>query len=315
MHDESARTQKASMNGVLIVDKPKNITSHDVVNQVRRIVQHRSVGHLGTLDPLATGVLPLVIGNLTRIAQFYNGSEKAYEGVARFGFATNTYDADGEPTGVHSPSPSLSLDDLKVAAREFEGFIEQAPPPFSAKKINGVRAYTMARKGQAVDLKPVTIEVKELQILSVSEDRATFRAHVASGTYIRSIVHELGQRIGCGAHLEELRRTSVGEFRLQDAHSLDRVGELVASGEVEELFIHPRKLLPQFPAVMADEEMTARIRSGLSVNLPEFSQAARIKVFNGQRDLIAIATRIAGTLFHAPIVFAANPIDLIKLSS
>lgn len=315
MHDESARTQKASMNGVLIVDKPKNITSHDVVNQVRRIVQHRSVGHLGTLDPLATGVLPLVIGNLTRIAQFYNGSEKAYEGVARFGFATNTYDADGEPTGVHSPAPSLSLDDLKVAAREFEGFIEQAPPPFSAKKINGVRAYTMARKGQAVDLKPVTIEVKELQILSVSEDRATFRAHVASGTYIRSIVHELGQRIGCGAHLEELRRTSVGEFRLQDAHSLDRVGELVASGEVEELFIHPRKLLPQFPAVMADEEMTARIRSGLSVNLPEFSQAARIKVFNGQRNLIAIATRIAGTLFHAPIVFAANTAHRIKLSS
>ena len=172
----------------------------------------------------------------------------------------------------------------------------------------------MARKGQAVDLKPVTIEVKELQILSVSEDRATFRAHVASGTYIRSIVHELGQRIGCGAHLEELRRTSVGEFRLQDAHSLDRVGELVASGEVEELFIHPRKLLPQFPAVMADEEMTARIRSGLSVNLPEFSQAARIKVFNGQRDLIAIATRIAGTLFHAPIVFAANTAHRIKLS-
>ncbi|MEP6642912.1 MAG: tRNA pseudouridine(55) synthase TruB [Acidobacteriaceae bacterium] len=320
MHDESARTQKASMNGVLIVDKPKNITSHDVVNQVRRIVQHRSVGHLGTLDPLATGVLPLVIGNLTRIAQFYNGSEKTYEGVARFGFATNTYDADGEPTGVHAPAPSLSfsLDDLTVAAREFEGFIEQTPPPFSAKKINGVRAYTMARKGQAVNLKPVRIEVKELQILSVSEDRATFRAHVASGTYIRSIVHELGQRIGCGAHLEELRRTSVGEFRLQDAHSLDRVSELVASGEVQELqelFIHPRKLLPQFPAVMADEEMTARIRSGLSVNLPEFSQAPRVKAFNGQRDLIAIATRIAGTLFHAPIVFAANPTDRIKLSS
>ncbi|MDP9161426.1 MAG: tRNA pseudouridine(55) synthase TruB [Acidobacteriota bacterium] len=305
MHGDMARTQKALMNGVLIVDKPKSLTSHDVVNRVRRIVQHRSVGHLGTLDPLATGVLPLVIGNLTRIAQFYVGCDKTYEGVARFGFATNTYDADGKLIG-EIRTASLSLVELKTLAEQFVGVIEQVPPPFSAKKINGVRAYELARKDRTVVLDPVKIEVKELEILSLSDDRATFRAHVSSGTYVRCIVHELGQRLGCGAHLEALRRTTVGEFQIEDAHTLEKMSEAAGSGEVEELFIHPRKLLPQFPAVMADDEMIARMRSGLTVNLPEFSQAPRVKVFEGQKEMVAIATRIAGTLFHADIVFAAS---------
>ncbi len=268
-------------------------------------MQHRSVGHLGTLDPLATGVLPLVIGNLTRIAQFYVGSDKTYEGVARFGFATNTYDADGELIG-EIKTPSLSLAELKKLGEQFVGIIEQVPPPFSAKKVNGVRAYEHARKNRAVTLDAVSIEVKELEILSVSNDRATFRAHVSSGTYIRCIAHELGQHLGCGAHLESLRRTTVGEFRIEDAHTLDQVSKAAASGEVEDLLIHPRKLLPQFPAVMANEEMIARMRRGLTVNLPEFSQSPRVKVFEGQKEMIAIATRIAGTLFHADIVFAAD---------
>ncbi|GAC1430618.1 MAG: tRNA pseudouridine(55) synthase TruB [Terriglobales bacterium] len=295
------------MNGVLIIDKPTGISSHDVVNRVRRILQERSVGHLGTLDPLATGVLPLVVGNLTRIAQFYTGSEKTYEGTARFGFATDTYDADGEATGVPQ-SVSLSSDRIRDLARQFVGTIEQVPPPFSAKKINGVPAYKIARKRQAVVLKPVHIEIKEFEILDVADDRATFRVHVSSGTYIRAIVHELGQKLGCGAHLESLRRTSAGEFRIEEANSLERVSDAVGGGEVEELFVHPRKLLPQFPAVMANEETTARIRSGLTVNLPELSRAPRVKVFQGQRELVAIATRVAGTLFHANLVFATSPV-------
>lgn len=305
MHADKTRTQKALMNGVLIVDKPKSLTSHDVVNRVRRIVQHRSVGHLGTLDPLATGVLPLVIGNLTRIAQFYVGSDKTYEGVARFGFATNTYDADGELIG-EIKTPSLSLVELKKLGEQFVGVVEQVPPPFSAKKINGVRAYELARKNRPVALDPVRIEVKELEIMTVLDDRVTFRAHVSSGTYIRCIVHELGQRLGCGGHLESLRRTTVGEFRIEDAHTLDQVSKAATSGEVEELLIHPRKLLPQFPAVMANEEMITRMRSGLTVNLPEFSHAPKVKVFEGQKEIVAIATRIGGTLFHADIVFAAE---------
>jgi len=293
------------MNGVLIIDKPAGLTSHDVVNRVRRILQERSVGHLGTLDPLATGVLPLVIGNLTRLAQFYTSSEKTYEGTIRFGFATDTYDAEGQPTSP-TESVNLSLDQVRHLASRFQGTIEQTPPPFSAKKIQGVPAYKLARKHAEVTLKPVQVEVKEFEISRFENDRASFRSRVASGTYMRSIAHDMGQLISCGAHLASLRRTSVGEFDLADAHTLEELDAAVKTGSDEYIFIHPRKLLPQFPSVTANEEMAARIRTGRPVNLPELSQAKMVKVFAGQRELIAIATRVAGTLFHAKIVLAAE---------
>jgi tRNA pseudouridine55 synthase len=313
------------MNGVLIIDKPAGLTSHDVVNRVRRILQERSVGHLGTLDPLATGVLPLVIGNLTRLAQFYTSCEKTYEGTIRFGFATDTYDAEGEAT-TPSQAVNLSLDQLREVARQFQGILEQIPPPFSAKKIQGVPAYKLARKHAEVTLKPVQVQIKEFEITEthvapyapVRENDlrplglvATFRARVASGTYMRSVAHDMGKLIGCGAHLESLRRTAVGEFELTDAHAVDELDAASKAGQTEELFIHPRKLLPQFPCVTANEEMAARIRTGRPVNLPELSQAKTVKVFASQRELIAIATRVAGTLFHAKIVLAGQSSALI----
>jgi len=317
------------MNAVLIIDKPAGLTSHDVVNRVRRILQERSVGHLGTLDPLATGVLPLVIGNLTRLAQFYTSSEKTYEGTIRFGFATHTYDSEGEPTSPPQ-AVTLSLDRVREFAMQFQGVIEQTPPPFSAKKIQGVPAYKLARKHAEVSLKPIRVEVKEFEILQVENDRtpaeahvapdapvrgavrslpgsvATFRARVASGTYMRSVAHDMGQGLGCGAHLASLRRTAVGEFELADAHTLEELAAAVKAGQAEDFFIHPRKLLPQFPSVTANEEMAARIRTGRPVNLPELSQARMVKVFASQTELIAIATRVAGTLFHAKIVLAGE---------
>ena len=340
------------MNGVIIVDKPAGWTSHDVVNRMRRILGQRSVGHLGTLDPLATGVLPLVTGSLTRLAQFYTASEKTDEGVIRFGFATDTYDADGEPVesnvGTAAPArpegrracpelvegPDLNLEQLQHLAAKFQGLIEQVPPPFSAKKIHGVPAYKLARKQKEVVLKPVQVEIKEFVITSVEGGRATFRARVASGTYMRSVAHEMGQQQGSGAHLESLRRTAVAEFDITQAHTLEEIerrikrqmvdgqmkveikdchsepgrrpGEepaVACQQELEALFIHPRQLLPQFPSVTADDPTAARIRSGRPVNLPELSRARQVKVFQGQRDLIAIATRVAGSLFHPKIVF------------
>jgi tRNA pseudouridine55 synthase len=325
------------MNGVIIVDKPAGFTSHDVVNRLRRILGQRSIGHLGTLDPLATGVLPLVTGSLTRLAQFYTASEKTYEGVIRFGFATDTYDADGDPAGEPSPV-TLNLDQLQHLAAGFLGLIQQVPPPFSAKKIHGVPAYKLARKQKEVVLEPVQVEIKEFVITSVEPDRAHFRARVASGTYMRSVAHEMGQRLGCGAHLETLRRTAVAEFDITQAHTLEEIAEVwsrqavmhqavtsnchsdrsfafpkgkgseveepaLLSSATEALFIHPRQLLPEFPSVTADEPTAARIRSGRPVNLPDVSRARQVKVFHGQRDLIAIASRVAGTLFHPKIVF------------
>jgi tRNA pseudouridine55 synthase len=325
------------MNGVIIVDKSAGWTSHDVVNRMRRILQQKAVGHLGTLDPLATGVLPLVTGGLTRLAQFYTASEKTYEGVIRFGFATNTYDADGDPAGeICHASPTL--EQLQKLASGFLGLIQQVPPPFSAKKIHGVPAYKLARKQKEVVLKPVHVEIKEFAILGVEADRARFRARVASGTYMRSVAHEMGQLLGSGAHLESLRRTAVAEFDITQAHTLEEIEGHIGKSPIDEshisachsdrsfafpqgkgsgveepavschegisaLFVHPRQLLPQFPSVTADEATAARIRSGRPVNLPELSRAHHVKVFQGQRELIAIATRIAGTLFHPKIVF------------
>jgi tRNA pseudouridine55 synthase len=293
------------MNGVLIIDKPAGLTSHDVVNRVRRILRQRSVGHLGTLDPLATGVLPLVIGHLTRLAQFYNSSEKTYEGVIRFGFATDTYDSDGEPSGS-TQEVKVSLEQLQRLATRFRGSIEQTPPPFSAKKIRGVPAYKLARNHQPPILKPVQVEIKELEILAAEADRASFRARVASGTYMRSLAHDMGQQMGCGAHLERLRRAALGEFELHQAHTLEELATAYEAGTTQEMFVHPRRLLPLLPCVTVDNEAATYIRRGRAVNLPDFSLSRQVKVFLGQRELIAIATRVAGTLFHAGIVLGGG---------
>ncbi|HKW16751.1 MAG TPA: tRNA pseudouridine(55) synthase TruB [Terriglobales bacterium] len=290
------------MNGVLILDKPSGMTSHDVVARVRRVLKQKAVGHLGTLDPAATGVLPLVLGNMTRLAQFYLASEKAYQGVIRFGFATDTYDAEGEPL-TPALEPRLTLDEVREFAARFRGEVSQLPPPFSAKKIAGVPAYKLARKKKNVSLQKVTVEVKEFEIEKLEGARARFQARVSSGTYIRSIAHEIGQLAGCGAHLEALQRTSVAEFELQDAHTLEQIERAVQGGEaLDKFLVHPRKLLPAIPAVTANDEIAARIRHGRPVNLPELSSARQVKVFYGQRDLIAISTRVAGTLFHPKIV-------------
>jgi tRNA pseudouridine55 synthase len=325
------------MNGVLIIDKPVGLTSHDVVNRVRRILGIKSVGHLGTLDPSATGVLPIVVGSFTRLAQFYLHSEKKYEGVIRFGFATSTYDADGDPTTTPQ-AIVLTIEKMRALALEFQGVLQQTPPPFSAKKIAGVPAYKFARKQVDVALKPVEVEVKEFEILNVTGDLASFRAWVGSGTYMRSIAHEMGSKLGCGAHLAELRRTAVAEFLLEEAHTLQHLEAFVRQsscqdspvrestressdqlshqrspvgissrrqGSLDGVFVHPRKLLPQIPCVTATEANAALIRTGRAANLPEMSRAPLVKVFLGQRELIAIGERIAGTLFHPKIVFGA----------
>jgi tRNA pseudouridine55 synthase len=178
------------------------------------------------------------------------------------------------------------------------------PPPFSAKKIHGVPAYKLARKQRDVSLQPVQVEIKAFEILTADGDRVTFRARVASGTYMRSVAHDMGQKLGCGAHLEALRRTVAAEFDLSCAHTLDEVDAASQQGTVERLFMHPRMILPEFPCVTANDETAARIRSGRTVNLPELSRRRYVKVFYGQAELIAIATRVAGSLFHPKIVLS-----------
>jgi tRNA pseudouridine55 synthase len=289
------------VNGVMVVDKPAGWTSHDVVARMRRLVGERSIGHLGTLDPMATGVLPLVLGRMTRLSQFYMASEKAYEGTIRLGLATNTYDCDGDPVG-EPQEVKVTLEEIAAVAASLLGKISQTPPPFSAKKIRGVPAYKLARKKQEVELKPVEVEVNEFAILGLEGDLVEFRSRVSSGTYLRSLAHELGQKLGIGGHLASLRRTAVAEFTLEQARTLERIAEATGQGPLEELLVHPRRILPEIPSVTADDEAVGKIRHGRSLNLPEMSRSKFVKVFAGQAELICIASRVAGTLFHPKVV-------------
>ncbi len=296
------------MDAVLVIDKPAGVTSHDVVARVRRLLGERAVGHLGTLDPMATGVLPLLLGRYTRLAQFFGSADKTYEGAIRLGFATDTYDADGEPIGPHQ-RVKVTLQQLRAGAAEFLGDIEQQPPKFSAKKIAGVPAYKLARKNQEVELKKARVHVHRFEIQSVQEDQARFSAEVSAGTYVRSLAHELGIKLGVGAHLSELRRTRSGEFTLEQAVSfedLERMGKSPQSGTLENLIadiaVHPRKILAELPSVTVTKQSASLIANGRAINLPEFSPARQVKVFLGPDRLIGIASRVAGTLFQPKVV-------------
>ncbi|MBI2682953.1 MAG: tRNA pseudouridine(55) synthase TruB [Acidobacteriales bacterium] len=291
------------MNGALILDKPSGITSHDVVQRVRRITGERSVGHLGTLDPMATGVLPLLLGRYTRLARFYGAAEKVYEGSIRFGFATDTYDAEGELVGAEAPV-TFSLEQLEKAISRFRGEIDQVPPRFSAKKVSGVPAYKLARRDLPVELSPVRVTVHEFSLENFLEGIATVRMHVGAGTYARCLAHDLGQMLGTGAHLIALRRTRSGDFTIEQAVTLDALARMKEEETLSQALLGARQLLPGIPSVMAPEDQENRIRHGNAVNLPEFSQSKWVKVFAGGGELVAIASRVAGSLFQPKIVLS-----------
>jgi tRNA pseudouridine55 synthase len=257
------------------------------------------VGHLGTLDPMATGVLPLLLGKYTRLAQFFGQAEKHYTGTIRFGFATDTFDAEGEPAAEPQPL-TRSLEQLRELAKAFHGELDQMPPVFSAKKINGVPAHKLARAGKEVPVKPARITIHNFELSGLEGDTASFTMHVSAGGYVRSVAHELGQLAGCGAHLSSLRRTQAGAFTLAQALTIKELKAL-SPAEIEARLPHPRTLLPEMPSVVVDEQTAGRLRNGIQVNLAEFSGATLVKAFAGPRDLLAITRRIAGTLMQ-PIV-------------
>ena len=291
------------MIGALIIDKPSGVTAHDVVRRVRRALNESSVGHLGTLDPMATGVLPLLLGKATRLAQFFSESEKTYEGEICFGFATDTFDKDGQAQGPPM-QVELDIDHIRELARNFTGQILQTPPQFSAKKIGGIPAYKFARRNINVDLRPVPVQVGKFDITSVNGDRAAFLCRVSAGTYVRSIAHALGQAAATGAHLTQLRRIQSGEFGLDRAATIQELEDK----EIDpgKFIIHPRELLPSFPSVIADIADQIAIRNGNPVHLAMDSDAVWLKIFGSGDELLAIAQRAEGTLFQPKVVFSSD---------
>jgi len=272
------------MNGILVIDKPEGVTSHDVVQAVRKRFRTSKVGHLGTLDPMATGVLPVSIGKATRLAQFLPTFPKEYEGQIRFGFSTTTYDREGTPTSDPRPL-DRTADDIQKAMRQSIGTIDQVPPPFSAKKIGGVPSYKLARANQAVEIAPAKVEIKEFELVTAELPYATFRTVCSAGTYVRSMVHDLGQQVGCGAHLTALRRTRSGDFLIRDAVQLEHSNE--------ENIVSMDRLLTSWPRIEVSEEDEAKVVHGNEIrgsDLPgDFA-----RIFNKKGEFIALASVQSG---------------------
>lgn len=301
--------------GVVVMDKPSGLTSHDVVARTRRVIGTRQVGHFGTLDPFATGVLPLSVGKATRFAQFYLKSRKAYRGTIRFGFSTNTYDATGEPTS-EPVSPKLDQAILEKVLAGFTGRLMQTPPPFSAKRVHGVRAYELARRRRPVHLAPVEVEIYALELLGMEGDRMEFAVECSGGTYVRSLAHDVGQKVNCGAHLAGLRRTAVAEFTEDQAVSLDELAKFIGEGELEKWLVPLESLLPDCPEFVVGGREETNVRHGHSFQLAQTAWSGRgsaqglppvmtlLKILNPERRLIAVARHVAGNIYHPDLVLA-----------
>lgn len=282
------------MNGAVILDKPKGWTSHDAVNKIRRLAGTRKVGHLGTLDPMATGVLPVLLNRATRLAQFFTRDEKAYESTVRFGFATDTYDAEGRAAMVER-EPRFSHDDLEGWLHKFRGTFAQTPPAVSAKKIGGTPAYKLARRDVAVELAPVEVTVSRLEVRRFALPEVDLAVECSAGTYVRSLAHDIGAFAGCGAHLSALRRTRSGEFMLAQARTMEQLETDFWSAVVPAV-----ELLPELPAVHVDAVTAAQIRHGREFRA-EFD-ADVVRAISPDGTLMAIGRRIEAGRYHPEVV-------------
>ena len=288
------------MNGLVLIDKPSGCTSHDVVSRWRKLAKTKRVGHLGTLDPMATGLLILVTGQATRLAQFFNKDEKTYEACIEFGKTSDTYDREGQVIVTECPS-AFDRAAVEHALQAFRGRIMQTPPPVSAKKINGVPAYKLVRQNIEVELKPVIVHIPEIEVRAFTGNGLELRVTCSTGTYIRSIAHDLGQSLGCGGILTALRRTHVGDYPVSDAFTFDRLVSLADQGTLDSAVTPMRHMLPAIPAEHFDEQVEARIRQGREFRTSPFvvpPGAPLVKAISRNGDLIAIGELKIPNLYH-----------------
>jgi len=300
-------------NGLLLIDKEPGMTSHDAVQKVRRVVRQKRVGHTGTLDPDATGLLVLTLGKATRLTRFFIQAPKVYEGTVRFGTSTDTYDADGEVT-LERPIDGLEVSAIREAMAALEGTYEQMPPPYCAKKINGVRYYELARRGEEVPLEPKEVTVYGFELVGdLADGQIAFRLSCSSGTYARSLAHQLGEAVGTGAHLSSLRRRQVGAFQVESALTVEELARRLGAGEPVEPAWIPFDGVPlPFAEVMTDAQQERRLMHGQTVLLRDLAgeEGDWVKLVNRRHEFIAVGTvieRIGGGgvgVVQPKIVFA-----------
>ena len=299
---------KLGVDGVLVVDKPSGPTSHDVVARVRRALKTKRIGHTGTLDPLATGVLPLVIGRATRLASLLSSDRKVYEASVRLGCATESFDAAERIAAglAPPPAPDITSSQVEAALAAFRGTFLQAPPRYSAKKIGGVAAHRLARRDTPVQPASVSVTVHELTFLDLTEGLVRLRVAASAGFYVRSLAHELGAQLGCGGHLEALRRTAAGDFTLDDSVSLAVIEDDQAAAEAR--LIPLERMLPRLPWVRLSEQGAAKVSHGNAVGPVEFldrGQAeggGKVRLLDGDGRLLAIANAAPDGLLRPSVV-------------
>jgi tRNA pseudouridine55 synthase len=285
MNDNQVDVRNA-ISGVLVVDKPVGLTSHDVVQVVRKGTNIRRAGHTGTLDPRASGVLVILIGPAVRLSEYVSASDKRYQAILHLGATTDTYDAEGKVTSSR-PVDNITEEQFEEELQKFVGKIEQVPPPYSAVKVKGRKAYEMARNGEEVDLAPRTITVYSLELLEWAPPEAVIDVYCSSGTYVRSLAYDLGEALGCGAHLVGLRRTKSGRFTLRDAVPLRKLKDAFEDGNWYQYLIPAAEALSDWPAVELTEEEIDTIRHGHRVPAPADSQA-QARGISSMGELIAL---------------------------
>lgn len=279
---------------LLPVDKPVGPTSHDVVGMARRALRTRRVGHTGTLDPFASGLLMLCVGRATRLAEYFSGLDKRYEAVARLGAETDTLDHEGDVVSSHDGWRDLDRATIEVAAQKQVGHLEQVPPQFSAKKVDGERMHRRARRGEKVELASVPVIVYDVTVIDVTLPEVRFSVHCSTGTYVRAIARDLGRTLGCGAHLTTLRRTAVGDFHVEGALPVEALSDEDAIAAVR---VEPSGALAHLPSVPVNPEVAARIRNGQRVRIeaPGGTSEPLVTVTCGS-DLLAMAALDDGVL-------------------
>ena len=283
------------MDGMLIIDKPAGWTSHDVVAKIRGVTRIKKIGHTGTLDPFATGTLPLAVGRATRLTAYFQASDKVYRGVMRFGFATNTYDVEGEPLGEDT-NPELDPVRLEEIFARWEGTIQQTLPPYSAKKVQGKPLYFYARKGVEMDPVVKEVNIKSLKLLGVNHSMAEFELACSAGAYARGLAHDIGREYGCGAHLERLRRIRCGDFSIEEATPLHPPEDAQSYYPAEFFFsrmIPMNRLLPEIPSIIVSDGDKQRLLHGNDLNILSAEwQTEHYRLLDTDGALAAIARKV-----------------------
>ncbi|MBM3152416.1 MAG: tRNA pseudouridine(55) synthase TruB [Chloroflexi bacterium] len=280
---------KNAISGILVVDKPVGMTSHDVVQAIRNGTNIRRAGHTGTLDPRASGVLVILIGPAVRLSEFVSASDKRYQAIIRLGAATDTYDADGRFTHPNPTSPAdITEEQFESTLKTFIGEIEQTPPPYSAVKVHGRKAYEMAREGEEVSLEPRKIQVYHLEVLEWAPPEAVIDVHCSSGTYVRSLANDLGNQLGCGAYLVGLRRTKSGRFSLRDAVPLRKLQEAFQAGNWYQYLIPAAEALADWPAVELNPDDVEEVKHGHRVKADPANTHEMVRGVSMAGELIAL---------------------------